>query len=269
MKTLQKSLQGKLSGNDPEILCEGYLEAGKVEWYDMPRKLGEITCKQCVDGKIYSCILNDSSENAHRRVAFCVEYNCPAVRAMRKTVFTGFAMPDWLQLGFPQSHAGKHIRNYNFRNEKALKMCQEFIFKPEWCLWFFGGETGAGKTHLAQGLAIQNWYTRKQLPRFVAHSEIYYQFREAAKTGDEGKTMHKYTEMEFLVLDDLGTVGGTEFDQGIIYDLLARRVAAGKKTIVTTNMNLDQVAAMYGERLRQRISNHGKWQNFQKHTETA
>jgi DNA replication protein DnaC len=262
MKTISEILQYGFSDNY-DYLCSGKLNKRGLSMFDTEVKLSEIGCEYCQGKKMYSCFLNDGSENSHKRIAFCVDPNCCRPRTKMQSKEANQSM-EWTKLGFPDSHKGKNIKNYNFKSQESLEACKEFLSSKTWNIWFFGGDTGSGKTHMAQALAIQNYYTYQKIPLFVTNSTFYYEMMEAQKSGDQYRIMQKYATADFLVFDDLAAGKNTKYDKEIVYDLLARRISSVLKTIVTTNCSENQLLEdeVYGQRLKQRIANYGKWQRF-------
>ena len=67
---------------------------------------------------------------------------------------------------------------------------------------------------------------------------------------------------DLLILDDLGTEMSTAFTQNALYTLLDGRLRAGKKTIISTNLNAEDIAERYGAALASRLRGEYEWLEF-------
>ena len=67
---------------------------------------------------------------------------------------------------------------------------------------------------------------------------------------------------DLLILDDLGTEMLTAFTQSALYALLDGRLRAGKKTIVSTNLDRSGIETRYGAALASRLAGEYEWLEF-------
>ena len=58
---------------------------------------------------------------------------------------------------------------------------------------------------------------------------------------------------ELLIIDDLGTEFMTEFTRSKLFNIISNRLSAGLSTIISTNLSLNQLSSIYGERLTSRF----------------
>ncbi|MBQ4417368.1 MAG: DNA replication protein DnaC, partial [Butyrivibrio sp.] len=56
-----------------------------------------------------------------------------------------------------------------------------------------------------------------------------------------------------LIIDDLGTETPNSFTLGRFFSLINDRLQAGRATVVSTNLTLNDLADRYGERIASRI----------------
>lgn len=67
-----------------------------------------------------------------------------------------------------------------------------------------------------------------------------------------------------LIVDDAGTEPVTEWNRSRLYDILARRHAAKRRTLITTNIaSRPDFCARYDERLDRRITEAGRWMRLE------
>lgn len=130
----------------------------------------------------------------------------------------------------------------------------------------FQGPPGVGKSHLALGMAktineaFQKFGKRKSVV-YMPVAELFSRMKEAFNfkdaCWDEKRTLKFLTDVDFLVLDDLGkesSVGntvkeGSSWAQSFLYRLLENRT----KTIITTNYAGSQLKQLYEPSLIDRI----------------
>lgn len=113
------------------------------------------------------------------------------------------------------------------------------------------GSVGLGKTHLAAAVAIE-LATRDHIPvSFITEAGLI----AALRGGDTEPDMQLYMLAPVLVLDDLGADRATPWSLSQLLRLAHHRSHNGLPTIITTNLNPDQIREHCGhdERLVQRL----------------
>lgn len=65
--------------------------------------------------------------------------------------------------------------------------------------------------------------------------------------------LDRAARVPFLVMDDVGIRDATEAFRGLLHDVINYRTTNGLPTIYTSNVNLAQFGAIYGERLYDRV----------------
>lgn len=128
------------------------------------------------------------------------------------------------------------------------------------------GTAGAGKSHLAKGIAYE--VNEKANPwrsvLFLSIDEWLLWIRSTysdnnLSTDDEKSILDKTAKNDLLVLDDLGAETGfigtkktaSDFTQRMLYGLMNRRQE--KSTIITTNLNSSQISGMYDQKVISRL----------------
>ena len=86
--------------------------------------------------------------------------------------------------------------------------------------------------------------------------------RDTDEQSDAASRVRQLMSCDLLILDDLGTEMPTAFTQSALYSLLDGRLRAGKKTIVSTNLDRDGIAQRYGEALASRLGGEYEWLEF-------
>lgn len=112
------------------------------------------------------------------------------------------------------------------------------------------GSVGVGKTGLAIG-ALWELHERGVQPLwFVSTSALIDAMRP--NSGEDGM-LATCQKASVLVLDDLGTTRGTDWEQDRLFALLNARYEEQRPTIVTTNVEIAELAASIGERSVSRL----------------
>ncbi len=86
--------------------------------------------------------------------------------------------------------------------------------------------------------------------------------RDTDEQSDAASRVRQLLSCDLLILDDLGTEMPTAFTQSALYSLLDGRLRAGKKTIVSTNLDRTGIAERYGSALASRLEGEYEWLAF-------
>ena len=127
-------------------------------------------------------------------------------------------------------------------NRRAVKIAKWFAAeKPEKSVYLYG-ECGTGKTFLASPIARQ-YVTRSKGVVFgdvpMLLSELKRTFNDPAKS-TEG-LLDRYCRCTLLVMDDIGAGQTTEWNVGIVYQIINARYNNELLTIITSNYDLDNL----------------------------
>ena len=135
---------------------------------------------------------------------------------------------------------------------------------------FIWGGRGVGKSHLAVALmreqlseiayevaeGVQPRLMKNTVPVFITIPDLFFKIKQAYGNGveTEADIIDKYTAVDFLVLDDFGAEKVSEWSLQLLYILIDRRYRELKKTIMTSNMPLDELAIRLDDRIASRIA---------------
>lgn len=120
---------------------------------------------------------------------------------------------------------------------------------------FLCGPAGTGKTHLA--VAAMHALPRRRGERFITVPELLVGLRNSFRDGErvsEIDIIDRYASAPLLILDDLGAEKSTEFAIQSLYIIIDRRYAGMLRTIITSNLTLDEIAEKVGDRIASRIA---------------
>ena len=158
----------------------------------------------------------------------------------------------------PRKHLSCSLENYN-GNQSVVKLCYEYAKRLHGSL-IFSGICGSGKTHLAVGvlrILITNMLIPKNGALFTTTPELLLDIRQCFKADsnvDEIELISHYSNIAFLLLDDLGAEKASEWAINTLYLIIDRRNRNEKPTVFTTNLTLKQIANQLGSRIASRLS---------------
>ena len=142
----------------------------------------------------------------------------------------------------------------------CCKIFKEYISKLKTTdkkLFLLNGQVGVGKTYIIKATtheAIKQGYFALYTTAFDLNKAFLNY--HCAKLDEKDKILDKYLSCDLLLIDDLGTENKlnnvtTEY----LYLIINQRLESGKNTIITTNLNINELKDSYDERIMSRISN--------------
>ncbi len=167
----------------------------------------------------------------------------------------------------PELFQGASINDLDCSTAKMLSADQSY---------FIMGDVGVGKSHMAVAImreylkTVSPQYNEKAgeyriefsvreeniLPLFVEVPELLLRIRDTYNEGSnetEKDIVEHFTRTPFLVLDDLGSEKASEFSTLMLYLIINRRCTQNKTTIITSNLNLEEIKERLSNRISSRI----------------
>jgi len=141
--------------------------------------------------------------------------------------------------------------------QKVLDFCKKYAddFDKDSNSLFLYGETGLGKTHLS--LAIAAEAIKKGYNAVYGSAHDFFNMIEREHFGrsenPDGTTEEKLVECDLLVIDDLGSEFATQFTVAELYNIINARMARSLPTIISSNINLNELEKQYNKRITSRI----------------
>lgn len=129
---------------------------------------------------------------------------------------------------------------------------------------FITGDTGFGKTIYSCWLLLReqrNIYLKAEEVKVcefvsvpVLFDQIKFTFNNPDTSISEHSLIERYSNVHLLILDDLGTKKCTDWVLDTLYLIINNRYEGLKKTIITSNLTLKQLAKNFGDdRITSRI----------------
>ena len=123
---------------------------------------------------------------------------------------------------------------------------------------FLTGAPGLGKTFLSACIArtvsengfsvvydtAVNVFARFEEQKFA---------RDREEAGEARDDTRRYLGCDLLILDDLGSEMTTPFVQSALYTLINSRLAADRRTVISSNLSMDQVRQRYTPQIASRL----------------
>ena len=145
--------------------------------------------------------------------------------------------------------------------KRIVTVCEGYARKfPDYPLknLLFSGGTGLGKTFLSGCIARE--VSRR------GYSVVYdtaislfntFEARRFSRDAGEGRQARddtrRYLGCDLLILDDLGSEFTNPLAQSSLYEVVNGRLQAGRHTIISTNLSLEQIAQRYSPQLTSRL----------------
>jgi DNA replication protein DnaC len=152
--------------------------------------------------------------------------------------------------------------------EWVLRACRDFVEnfgKGGVRNLYFHGSPGLGKTFLSaciaravseQGYSVVYDTAGNIFAQFEQRK--FQRFEDSRQARDETR---RYLNCDLLILDDLGSELTTQFTQSALYELINTRLVAGRKTVISSNLSLPEMAQRYSPQIASRIGGefHDLW----------
>ena len=205
-----------------------------------------VSCPKCADsgylrdGSVCSCLAALYEEERSKELSSLLRAGEESFADFRLDYYTGAAR-ECMEL----TYAAAKSYAVNFGKDSPNLLLQ--------------GGTGLGKTFLsgciarvvsAKGCSVV--YEGAQ-EAFGAFEEQKFS-RDAETYASASEKVKRILGCDLLILDDLGTELTTSFTQSALYNIVNTRLTAGRKTIISTNLEDDELAARYIPQTVSRIS---------------
>lgn len=208
----------------------------------------EYKCSLCSDtgylpgGERCSCFEKKLIEEAYRRSAFG--------ELIKNNGFDDFS-PEY----YPDKQYPEVERTARENIEEIIEYCKEYCknFDNETHSLMFFGKTGLGKTLLSSIIAKLLTDSGKSVV-YARATRVFseyenYKFRDYSIKPQ----IDLLYDADLLILDDLGSELITKTGVAFLFDLINERTAAGKKMLISTNLEPKELSKSYSARFTSRL----------------
>ena len=141
--------------------------------------------------------------------------------------------------------------------KKSLSFIEKFEEKNEKSMIFYGA-TGLGKTFLCLCIAGRLINKKKNViyDSAIGLFEKLSQYVFSSDKSDSESAMFYslVNKCDLLIIDDLGTEMTNNFVKQELFEIVNQRIISNKKTIISTNLNMDEMQERYEQRIFSRFS---------------
>lgn len=239
-KKLLENIEIPIEAREPQYECSVCKDTGYVTLND-----GKSTLCNCIKQKIFD-----------------IDFNKSNIGNLEKENFENFDLSLYSDNIDAKKYNAKISPKQNILTIKdiALKFIQNFDSPDEKNL-LFTGNTGLGKTFLSNCIAKEVLASKKtvlyQTSPIMLDSIIDYRFGKS----DLKEVYDNIINVDLLIIDDLGaealnSLKITELFNVINARLLYQNDNKVKKTIISTNLNMNNLFDTYGERIFSRLASY-------------
>ena len=214
---------------------------------------GEPECALCRDsgflpeGEPCRCLMAYYTQEQNRRLSKLLD--------LGNQSFDTFSF-DWYSDEPWPSYGRSPLENM----EVVREICGNYAhtFGPRSGNMLFTGAPGLGKTFLSACIAREVSDNGFSVVYDTA-AHVFSQFesgrfrRENPFEDDPDREINRYLNCDLLIMDDLGSEFTTSFERAAIYRIINGRLVGGKKTVLSTNLSMDELGKRYGEAVLSRI----------------
>jgi len=164
---------------------------------------------------------------------------------------------DWYSESIWPGEGRSPRENIEFIYEVCLNFAQKFgrfYFKN----LFLSGGTGLGKTFLSACIArtvSENGFSvvYDTAANVFARFEAQKFSRDTDDTKEAKDETRRYLTCDLLILDDLSSEFTTPFVQSALYQIINTRLLAGRQTVISSNLTMDEVRRKYTPQVASRL----------------
>lgn len=147
------------------------------------------------------------------------------------------------------------------RMESIYQVCKGFVehFDSEPDSLFFYGGAGLGKTFLSTSIARELLTRGKSVvyQSAAALFSLYMDYTFGRVDASSAKPqLDSLASCDLLIIDDLGTEAISSYSTAYLFEILNERILHGKKMVISTNLNVSEIASIYSERIHSRLLEH-------------
>lgn len=207
------------------------------------------TCPDCKD----TGYIDNKKCHCFRQAEINVIYNQSNIRhILEKENFDTFSF-DYFSPEERDPRTGQSVRDTVMRaTAECHRFIDDFNNKPKNLLFY--GNTGVGKTFLSNCVARELLEQGKSVIYFTSF-QLFDILSKGVfdKDADAIAANHMVFDCDLLIIDDLGTETTNSFTVSQLFLCVNERILRQRSTIISTNLNLQQLTEVYSERLLSRI----------------
>ncbi len=200
----------------------------------------------------FECIIcNDGGYTDDLKLCQCVKNMKATSRYTESSLAYGLRSKTFESFDLSFYAEGKERDNMKSIFEGCKRFASAFPNVNRSGLLFVGG-TGLGKTHISA--AIGNVVSANGMSVIYESAQQIFDTCDAVRFNRlDLSERSKYENCRLLIIDDLGAECITQYSVSAITSLIDLRIVNGRKTVISTNLDLEKLCKTYGERLYSRL----------------
>lgn len=170
-----------------------------------------------------------------------------------------FRTPEWYQERFfGENFVGASLAKIAEDSSGSVERIANWLKNPRDFL-VIRGPVGIGKTYICSAMSE---FILKKFGHFRAYTDndLFSSIRNhisEKRAGDYMVILREKIDDDFIIIDDLGSSGYTDWRADMLFDLIEERYSSGKPTVFTTNLIRQDFVRIYkdfqGERIADRL----------------
>ena len=132
-------------------------------------------------------------------------------------------------------------------DRKVIEQLAELDFVPQGVNVVLIGPTGVGKTGLATGVLLEALY-RGHRGLFVKAQDLFDEMYATLADRSSRKLLNRLVRLDLLLIDEMGYLNLRPEQSNIFFKLMEERYAAGRSTLISTNLDYDEWYAFLGHK---------------------
>ena len=219
--------------------------------------------------EIYSCPLCQDSGYRNGRVCECLDrlYRNEVKRSLSSLLKLGGERFETFDLSYYSDSADASGLSPRRQMRVIRDYCRLYAekFTPGAANLLFQGGTGLGKTFLsaciARVVADKGFSVAYESAVACVSSFETAKFSRGSDAGDEAQEqVQRYLGCDLMILDDLGTEMQGGYAPTALYTLIDGRLSAGRSTIISTNLQTEELERRYSPQIVSRLK--GEYTEF-------
>ncbi len=167
-----------------------------------------------------------------------------------------------LGLGIPESMLGVYLHEVEPKNENQAKLKNLLteLKNKKFDTLLLIGDTGTGKTYMAQALAntmIYNATYPEYAALYTTHFEMDLNLKATMNAGYSGPSekdcIVKYKTYGLLIIDELGRAQTSDYTMNRLEHIICERMARGKRTIIISNKSPEELRGILDIQMQDRL----------------
>ncbi|MFJ2713018.1 ATP-binding protein [Pseudomonas sp. NPDC087346] len=235
---------------EAQCLAHGTVDGAEVEQFDGSYLVR--TCRRCQWEAMNTA---DTRSEAHTQ----------ALARRKATALNELLIGSGITPRFADCTLDNFTTGAALEKVRALAICQSYVdqFEENYRAGrslILSGNVGTGKTHLASGIVQQVIRKFGALALIVSAAEIIRIAKGAMVRGaeyTERDVINELAGLDLLVIDEVGAQKGSEYELGLLHEVIDRRYQLVRPTVVVSNLPASTLGQFIGDRALDRLRQNG------------